>query len=90
MARSNRRRRWPNIPRVAAELVDRFGWSPVALLNTVDRLTPGRGDRARKLGEDISYGPLGRQQLDVWAPVEPGKRAASGDDLLLRRRLACR
>lgn len=71
MARSKRRRRWSNIPRVAAELVDRFGWSPVALLNTIDRLTPGRGDRARRIGEGISYGPLGRHQLDVWAPTHP-------------------
>lgn len=71
MARSNRRRRWPNIPRAAAELVDRFGWSPVALLNTIDRLTPGRGDRARKVGAGVSYGPLGRQMLDIWAPTNP-------------------
>lgn len=71
MPRSSRRRRWPNIPRVAAELVDRFGWSPVALLNTIDRLTPGRGDRARRLGNGVSYGPLGRHQLDVWAPSHP-------------------
>jgi acetyl esterase/lipase len=56
---------------VAAELVDRFGWSPVALLNTIDRLTPGRGDRARKLGDGVSYGPLGRHKLDVWAPSHP-------------------
>ena len=71
MARSKRRRRWPNIPRAAAELVDRFGWSPVALLNTIDRLTPGRGDRARKVGDGVSYGPLGRQTLDIWAPTNP-------------------
>lgn len=71
MARSKRRRRWPNIPRLAADFVDRFGWSPVALLNTVDRLTPGRGDRARKLGDGVSYGPLGRHQLDVWSPSHP-------------------
>jgi acetyl esterase/lipase len=71
MPRSLQRRRWRNIPRVAAELVDRFGWSPVALLNTIDRLTPGRGDRARKLGDGVSYGPLGRHKLDVWAPSHP-------------------
>lgn len=71
MARSSTRRRWSNIPRAAAELVDRFGWNPVALLNTIDRLTPGRGDRARKLGESVSYGPLARHKLDVWAPSHP-------------------
>jgi hypothetical protein len=41
MARSPARRRWSKLPRAAAELVDRFGWSPVALLNRIDRLTPG-------------------------------------------------
>lgn len=71
MPRSLQRRRWRNIPRVAAELVDRFGWSPVALLNTIDRLTPGRGDRARKVGDGITYGPLGRHKLDIWTPSHP-------------------
>lgn len=71
MARSARRTRWHNIPRVAAELVDRFGWSPVALLNRIDRLTPGRGDRARRVGEDIRFGPHARHHLDVWAPSNP-------------------
>ena len=75
MARSNRRRRWPNIPRAAAELVDRFGWSPVALLNTIDRLTPGRGDRARKVGDGISYGPLGR---NVFATASDGTVPMTG------------
>lgn len=71
MARSTQRRRWSKLPRVAAELVDRFGWSPVALLNTIDRLTPGRGDRSRKLGEAIRFGPHARHHLDVWAPSHP-------------------
>ncbi|WP_300973711.1 alpha/beta hydrolase [Sphingomonas sp. LHG3406-1] len=71
MARSSRRRRWPNLPKAAAEMVDRFGWSPVALLNTIDRLTPGRGDRARKLGEGLRFGPHARHHLDVWAPSHP-------------------
>lgn len=71
MARSTQRRRWQNIPRAAAELVDRFGWSPVALLNTVDRLYPGRGDRARKAGEGIRFGPHARHHLDIWVPARP-------------------
>lgn len=71
MARSSQRRRWSRLPRAAAELVDRFGWSPVALLNTIDRLTPGRGDRARRLGEGIRYGPHARHHLDIWAPSNP-------------------
>ena len=71
MARSPTRRRWSKLPRVAAELVDRFGWSPLHLLNTLDRLTPGRGDRARRLGENIRFGPHARHHLDVWAPSHP-------------------
>jgi acetyl esterase/lipase len=70
MARSPRRRRWSELPRRAAELVDRFGWSPVALLNTVDRLYPG-GDRARRAAEGIRYGPHSRHHLDVWVPANP-------------------
>jgi acetyl esterase/lipase len=71
MARAPARRRWSKLPRAAAELVDRFGWSPVALLNRIDRLTPGRGDRARKVGDGISYGSNPRHHLDVWAPSHP-------------------
>jgi acetyl esterase/lipase len=71
MARSSSRRRWSNLPRVAAELVDRFGWSPVALLNTVDRLTPGRGDRARQAATDVRFGPHARHHLDIWVPSHP-------------------
>jgi acetyl esterase/lipase len=71
MARSSQRRRWSNLPRRAAELVDRFGWSPVALLNTVDRLYPGRGDRARRAGEGIRFGPHARHHLDIWVPTNP-------------------
>ena len=71
MARSPARRRWSRIPKVAAELVDRFGWSPVALLNTIDRLTPGRGDRARRVASGVRYGPHARHHLDVWAPSHP-------------------
>lgn len=71
MARSAARRRWQNLPRAAADLVDRFGWSPLALLNTVDRLYPGRGDRARRAAEGIRYGPHGRHYLDVWVPTRP-------------------
>lgn len=71
MARSSRRSRWHNIPRAAAELVDRFGWSPVALLNRIDRLTPGRGERARKAGDNIRFGPHARHHLDVWVPSHP-------------------
>lgn len=71
MARSASRRRWQNLPRAAAELVDRLGWSPVALLNTVDRLYPGRGDRARRAAEAVRYGPHARHHLDVWVPSRP-------------------
>lgn len=71
MARSSQRRRWQNLPRAAAELVDRFGWSPVALLNTVDRFYPGRGDRARRAGEGVRYGPHERHHLDIWVPSHP-------------------
>lgn len=71
MARSAQRRRWSNLPRAAAEMVNRFGWSPVALLNTVDRLYPGRGDKARRVGEGIRFGPHARHHLDIWAPSRP-------------------
>jgi acetyl esterase/lipase len=71
MARSPARRRWSKLPRAAAELVDRFGWSPVALLNTIDRLTPGRGDRARKVADGVSFGSNARHQLDIWVPSHP-------------------
>ncbi|GAA4033941.1 alpha/beta hydrolase [Sphingomonas rosea] len=71
MARSSRRTRWHNIPRVAAEFVDRFGWSPVSLLNKIDRLTPGRGDRAHRIGDGVRYGPHRRHHLDIWAPSHP-------------------
>lgn len=71
MARSTQRRRWSNLPRRAAELVDRFGWSPVTLLNTVDRLYPGRGDKARRAAEGIRFGPHARHHLDVWVPSSP-------------------
>ena len=71
MARSSQRRRWSNLPRRAAELVDRFGWSPVALLNKVDRLYPGRGDKARRAAEGIRFGPHARHHLDVWVPSHP-------------------
>ncbi|GAA4010408.1 alpha/beta hydrolase [Sphingomonas swuensis] len=43
----------------------------MALLNTVDRLYPGRGDRARKAGEAVRYGPHARHHLDVWVPSHP-------------------
>ncbi|GAA4000946.1 alpha/beta hydrolase [Sphingomonas humi] len=71
MARSPSRRRWSNLPRAAAELVDRFGWSPVALLNRIDRLTPGKGDRARRIAEGVRFGPHARHHLDIWAPSHP-------------------
>ena len=73
MARTaqRRRRRYPNLPRAAAELVDRLGWSPIALLNTVDRYFPARGDRARRAGQGIRYGPHARHHLDVWVPSRP-------------------
>ena len=71
MARSSQRRRWSNLPRRAAELVDRFGWSPVALLNTVDRLYPDRGDKARRSAEGVRFGPHARHHLDVWVPSHP-------------------
>lgn len=71
MARSAQRKRWQNLPRVAAELVDRFGWSPIALLNTVDRLYPGRGERARKAADGVRFGPHARHHLDVWVPSHP-------------------
>jgi acetyl esterase/lipase len=71
MARSPARRRWSNFPRAAAELVDRFGWSPVSLLNRIDRLTPGRGDRARRAATGLRFGPHARHHLDIWVPSHP-------------------
>ena len=71
MAKPSRQAPWRNIPRAAAELVDRFGWNPVSLLNRIDRLTPGRGDRARKAGEDVKFGPHARHHLDIWVPSHP-------------------
>ena len=71
MARSPQRRRFSNLPRAAADLVNRLGWSPIALLNTVDRLDPGRGDRARKAGEGLRFGPHARHHLDIWVPSHP-------------------
>ncbi len=71
MARSAQRRRFSNLPRAAADLVDRLGWSPVALLNKVDRLYPGRGDRARRAGEGVRYGPHARHHIDIWVPSHP-------------------
>jgi acetyl esterase/lipase len=71
MGRPSQRSRWQNVPRRAAELVDRFGWNPVALLNRIDRLTPGKGDRARKAADGIAFGPLGRHKLDIWVPAHP-------------------
>lgn len=70
MARSSQRRRWQNLPRAAAELAGRFGWSPVTLLNTADRLYPG-SDGARRAGEAIRYGPHARHHLDIWVPDRP-------------------
>lgn len=72
MARRAQRTRWRNVPTVVAEFVDRQGWSPVALLNRVDRLYPGR-NRARRAAEGLRYGPHDRHLLDVWVPESGGK-----------------
>jgi len=50
------------------------GCSPPALLNGLDRLTPGGGG-ARQAASGVAYGSAPRQTLDVWTPR--GKRAAA-------------
>lgn len=57
------------------ELAARAGWSPIQLLNRVDRLTPGL-DRSKRIAEGVPYGPDERQLLDIWAPV--GRAAQAG------------
>jgi len=49
------------------------GCSPPALLNGLDRLTPGGGS-AREAASGVAYGSAPRQKLDVWTPR--GKHAA--------------
>jgi acetyl esterase/lipase len=51
-----------------AELVTRTGWTPIHLLNRVDRLTPGR-DRSKRIASGVPYGASDRQLLDIWAPA---------------------
>lgn len=79
MARSSSRTRWHNVPTVLAEFVNRSGWSPVALLNRIDRWTPGL-NRARQLADGLRYGPDERHRLDVWAP--PERRQADAEATL--------
>lgn len=43
------------------------GCSPPALLNGLDRVTPGDGN-ARKAASGVGYGREPRQRLDVWTP----------------------
>ena len=44
-------------------------WSQVGLLNSVDALLSARAP-ARKVASGISFGPLARQKLDIWAPAD--------------------
>ena len=53
------------------------GCTPVGLLNGLDRLTPG-GEGGNRAAQDLAYGSLERQRLDVWVPAE---RRSSGDKL---------
>lgn len=70
-----RRRSWRDVPSYVAETFDRRGWNPVALLNRLDRLAPGR-DKARRIADGLSYGPHERLRLDIWAPAD--KRRPEG------------
>ncbi|MFC7536447.1 alpha/beta hydrolase [Sphingomonas sp. GCM10030256] len=67
MGRQPSRSRWRGVPTAVAEAFNRRGWSPVALLNRLDRLTPGR-DRSRLAREGVPYGPHERHRLDIWGP----------------------
>mgnify|MGYP002780671153 CR=1 FL=1 len=67
MATRSARQRRRTFPTVVAEMVDRRGWNPVSLLNTVDRLTPGRS-LARLAASGVPYGPNRRHRADIWVP----------------------
>lgn len=69
MAMRSAKQRRRTLPTVVADLVDRRGWNPVALLNGLDRLTPGRA-RGRRIADGVPYGPDVRHRLDVWVPAD--------------------
>lgn len=75
MQKQSRRRSWRDVPNFVAGEFDRRGWNPVALLNRLDKLTPGR-DKARRIADGLSYGAKERQRLDIWGPSD--KRRPAG------------
>lgn len=47
-----------------------FFMSPPALLDMIDRMTPGQPE-VKQVAAGIDYGSAPRQQLDIWAPAAP-------------------